>query len=110
MGFQTASDWGKRVRGLRHTPYTCYAGLTPISKIGHSEIRKILYMPALVYSYGIKRDGIYRGFVSRLQTNGKQPKEVVTALMRKVVTIAQAVLKSGVPFDADLHRKSFNNA
>ena len=95
---------------MPHQSGSSVSGKTPISKIGHSEIRKIMYMPALVYSYGIKRDGVYRAFVSRLQANGKQPKEVITALMRKVLTIAQAVLKSGVPFNADLHEKSFNNA
>jgi hypothetical protein len=34
---------------------------------------------------------------------GKKPKEIVVALMRKIITIAQAVLRSQTPFDPTLH-------
>lgn len=96
-----------------------YAGLTPmqmqsgesvngrvrISKIGHSEIRKALYLPAMVYSYGRYRDGVYREFVQRLEGNGKAKKAVIVALMRKLVTVAQAVLQHQRPFEVDLVQK-----
>lgn len=99
-----------------------YAGLTPmleesgtsvngrprISKIGHSEIRKVLYMPALVYSYGRCKDGVYRDFVQRLERNGKAKKAIIVALMRKLITIAQAVLLHQKPFDPVLMQKSFH--
>lgn len=101
-----------------------YAGLTPmleesgdsvngrprISKIGHSEIRRVLYMPALVYSYGRYKSGVYRDFVERLERNGKAKKAIIVALMRKLITIAQAVLQHQKPFDPALMQKSFHNA
>lgn len=91
-----------------------FAGLTPmpwqsgvsvrgksrISKTGHTELRKILFMPALA-TYGRKK--AFVAFVDRLKANGKKPIEIVVALMRKIITIAQAVLKTQTPFDASLH-------
>lgn len=91
-----------------------FAGLTPmpwqsgvsvrgksrISKTGHTELRKILFMPALA-TYGRKK--AFVAFVERLKANGKKPIEIVVALMRKIITIAQAVLKTQTPFDASLH-------
>ncbi len=91
-----------------------FAGLTPrpwqsgssihgksrISKTGHSDLRRILFMPALA-TYGRKK--AFVAFVERLKASGKKPKEIVVALMRKLITIAQAVLKSQTPFNAELH-------
>ncbi len=96
---------------------TSFAGLTPmvhqsgtsvekrarISKIGHSEIRKVLYMPAMGFSFGKYKEGAYQSFVSRLVNHGKPKMVVIVALMRKILAIAQAVLKSQRPFDASLH-------
>lgn len=91
-----------------------FAGLTPrpwqsgssihgksrISKTGHSDLRRILFMPALA-TYGRKK--AFVAFVARLKASGKTPKEIVVALMRKIITIAQAVLRSQTPFNAALH-------
>lgn len=91
-----------------------FAGLTPrpwqsgssihgksrISKTGHTDLRRILFMPALA-TYGRKK--AFVTFVARLKASGKTPKEIVVALMRKIITIAQAVLKSQTPFNAELH-------
>jgi transposase len=91
-----------------------FAGLTPrpwqsgssirgksrISKTGHGDLRRILFMPALA-TYGRKK--AFVAFVERLKLSGKTPKEIVVALMRKIITIAQAVLKSQTPFNATLH-------
>lgn len=96
---------------------TSFAGLTPmvhqsgtslcskarISKVGHSEIRKILYMPAMAFSFGIHKKGVYSKFVTRLISNGKPKMVVIVALMRKILSIAQAVLKSQQHFDASKH-------
>jgi len=101
-----------------------FAGLTPmlhqsgssvcskthISKIGHSDLRKVLYMPAMVYSFGHCKNRVYRGFVGRLKANGKAKMEIIVALMRKLVVIAQSVLQNQTPFNANLHDKSFCNA
>ena len=97
---------------------TC-AGLTPmlhrsgtsdgkahISKIGPSEIRKVLYMPAVVYSFGICRDGPYKSFADSMLANGKAKKSVITALMRKLLTIARAVLQYRCPFDLQRYEKA----
>lgn len=93
----------------------CYAGLTPrpwqsgssvrgktsISKVGSSELRKVLYMPAVVVSYG--RHKHYRAFIRRLENRGKKKMEVIVAVMRKIITIAQAVLRTKTPYDKALH-------
>ncbi|MGB2833831.1 MAG: IS110 family transposase [Methylotenera sp.] len=75
-------------------------GKTRISKTGHSELRKLLYMPAMG-TFGKRR--AYLPFIDRLIASGKRPMEIIVALMRKILTIAQAVLKSKVPFNPDLH-------
>lgn len=91
-----------------------FAGLTPrlhesgssvrahacIDKQGHADLRRALYMPA-VSAYA--RCAAYAPFVQRLRDKGKAPKLIITALMRKLITIAQAILKSGKPFDPTLH-------
>jgi transposase len=75
-------------------------GKSRISKTGHTDLRRILFMPALA-TYGRKK--AFVAFVSRLKDSGKAPKEIVVALMRKIITIAQAVLKSQTPFNPELH-------
>lgn len=75
-------------------------GKSRISKTGHTDLRRILFMPALA-TYGRKK--AFLAFVSRLKESGKAPKEIVVALMRKIITIAQAVLKSQTPFNPGLH-------
>lgn len=95
---------------IKHDSGDTVAGKTKISKIGHSEIRKAMYMPAMIYGCGRMKDGVFRAFTQRLRVNGKCSMEIITALMRKMLCIAQAVLKSGQPFNPELHEKSFNNA
>jgi transposase len=75
-------------------------GKSHISKTGHADLRRILFMPALA-TYGRKK--AFVAFVTRLKDSGKTPKEIVVALMRKIITIAQAVLKSKIPFNPELH-------
>ena len=91
-----------------------YAGLNPskwesgssvkgksrISKVGQCDLRKILFMPALSV-YG--RHKQFTAFVERLKASGKAPKAIVVALMRKILTVAQAVLKSQTPFNPAFH-------
>jgi transposase len=75
-------------------------GKSRISKTGHADLRRILFMPALA-TYGRKK--AFLAFVTRLKASGKTPKEIVVALMRKIITIAQAVLKYQTPFNPELH-------
>jgi transposase len=71
-------------------------GKTTISRLGDSRLRKALYMAALVakrYNKGLA------AFVSRLEKNGKTPKTIVCAIMRKLAHIIYGVLKSRLPFN-----------
>jgi transposase len=75
-------------------------GKVRLSKIGHAFLRRALYMPALVTLY--KTDW-GRRFRERLAANGKPPKLIIGAMMRKLVHVAFGVLKSGKSFDPALH-------
>lgn len=94
---------------------SCYVGLTPrlwqsgssvkgksrISKVGLSDVRKILYMPAVSVSYGKHKR--YQAFIKRLEQNGKTKLEIIVAVMRAIVCIAQAVLKNKTAYNPELH-------
>jgi transposase len=73
---------------------------TRISKMGHVLLRKALYMPAMV---SVNRTDWGRAFKARLSANGKAPKVIICAMMRKLVHVAFGVLRSGEPFNAMLH-------
>lgn len=87
-----------------------YAGLTPrnflsgtsvhkktrLSKTGNSNLRKTLYMPAVVAR---RCNPIIRSFCDRLYQNGLQPMEVIGAAMRKLLHLVFGILKTGRPFD-----------
>ena len=87
-----------------------FAGLTPrnhssgtsvhkkpkLSKVGNSNLRHLLFMPAL----SAKRcNPIVISFCDRLTRQGKSKMAVVGAAMRKLLHIVFGVLKSGLPFD-----------
>ena len=87
-----------------------YAGLTPrnflsgtsvhkksrLSKTGNANLRKALYMPAIV---AIKHNPIIQTFCERLSLSGLKPMEVIGAAMRKLLHLVFGILKSGRPFD-----------
>jgi transposase len=75
-------------------------GKAAIAKSGHADLRHALYMPAVV---AYSRCKAYAPFVQRLKANGKPPKLIIVALMRKLITIAHAILKSGKRFDPSIH-------
>jgi transposase len=105
---------GDGQRFMRGKQAAAFAGLSPhpfqsgssvrgksrISKTGHTDLRRVLFMPALA-TYG--RHRAYAPFIDRLKASGKAPMPIIVALMRKILTIAQAVLKSQQPFNAELH-------
>jgi transposase len=74
-------------------------GKARMSKLGHSDIRGALYMPAVV----AKGQPWGKVFADRLLAAGKTKMVVIGALMRKIVSIAYGVLKAGVPFNPALH-------
>lgn len=83
-----------------HESGSSVRGKATISRTGHADFRRILYMPALV---AYSRCPEFAEFKNRLRAAGKPPKVIIVALMRKLLTIAQAVLKSGKPFNPRLH-------
>ena len=84
-----------------HQSGTSVRGRTRISKIGKSDIRAALYMPALV-AY---RMGAFPDFTARLEAKGKPPKVIIVAIMRKLAVIAFNLLKNGEEFDRSRYRK-----
>jgi transposase len=79
---------------------TSVRGKPRLSKVGHSALRKALYMPAMVT---ITKTAWGRAFRDRLKAAGKTPMVIIGAMMRKLVHVAYGVLKSKKPFDAALH-------
>lgn len=95
--FQTAKQFAAYI-GItpKHHQSGKMIGKTTISRLGDSRLRKALYMAALVakrYNKGLA------AFVSRLEQNGKTPKTIVCAIMRKLAHIIFGVLKSRLPFN-----------
>jgi len=75
---------------------TSLHGKSHISKIGHADLRGALYMPAVV---AYSKLPFFRPFVDRLRAAGKSAKVIIVALMRKLLVLAHAILKSGQPFN-----------
>ena len=62
---------------------------------GRARVRAVLYMGALV---GSRYNPVLRGLYQRLLTAGKPKKVALTACMRKLLTILNAMVKSGQPW------------
>ena len=89
-----------------------YAGLAPkqfqsgssvhkqtrISKQGRTELRRCLYMPAVVAS---EHNPIVIDLKRRMLASGHVMMEVIVAAMKKLLHLVYGVLKSGKPFDPD---------
>ena len=75
-------------------------GKPRLSKKGHSQIRRGVYMPAVV---AMTKSDWGKAFSTRLLAAGKPKMLILGALMRKIVSIAYGVLKSGTPFNPALH-------
>jgi transposase len=67
-----------------------------LSRRGNSRIRRMLYMPALV---AMTWNPLLKAFAARLRLAGKRGKQVVAAVMRRLLVLAYGVLKSRQPFD-----------
>ena len=77
-------------------------GRSHISKMGNSDIRKVLYLPALGC---LKHDNYFTPFYKRLINNGKSHRQAQVAVMRKMLYVSVAVLKHQTPFDKDWVKK-----
>jgi transposase len=62
-------------------------------KGGRPEIKRVLFMAALVAA---RHDQTAKAFYKRLIQNGKKPLVALTALMRKIITIANAKLRDEI--------------
>lgn len=67
-----------------------------LSRRGNLHLRKVLYMPAVV---AMRCNPILKAFALRLRASGKRGKQVVAAVMRRLLVLAYGVVKSGRPFD-----------
>ncbi len=68
-----------------------------LSKVGNPHVRRVLYMPAIT---AMRCNPILVDFSARLRARGKRPKQIIAAVMRRMLVIAYGVLKSGRPFNA----------
>jgi len=87
-----------------------YAGLVPeqrdsgtsvhrkphLAKNGNRNLRKILYMPAMV---AIRFNPIVRAFSERLKASRHCPMSIIGAAMHKLLNLAYGVIKTGQLFD-----------
>jgi transposase len=67
---------------------------------GRPQVRKVLFMAALVAA---RFNPVIKAFYERLVAAGKPKKLALTACMRKLLVILNAMAKSGKPFNAELH-------
>lgn len=64
---------------------------------GRSSVRKALYMSAVAST---RHNPIIQSFYNRLIASGKPPKVALTACMRKLLIILNAVARTGTPWEA----------
>lgn len=65
---------------------------------GRASVRQALYMAALVAS---RRNPTIRTFYQRLLASGKPPKVALTACMRKLLIVLNAIARTGTRWEAD---------
>jgi len=77
------------------------AGLAPFAADsgGRREVRRALYMGALAVA---RVPGPLRDFALRLKREGKPPKVALVAVARKLLVIANAVIREGRAWDPKL--------
>lgn len=67
-----------------------------ISRVGSTRLRKSLYFPAMV---AIQHNPQMRCFAQRLKKNGKPPKVVICAVMRKLLVLTATLIKRQELYD-----------
>jgi len=87
---------------MEHQSGKSVNGKPKICKIGNSKLRKCLYMPALSTTTSRSAFG---NFYRKLVAKGKAKKVALIAVMRKLLTVALGVLKSGKPYDPEWAQK-----
>lgn len=77
---------------------TSVRGQPRLSKQGASQVRQMLYLPAVV---AMRHNPLLHAFSERLAARGKPKMVIIAAVMRKLLHLCFGVLKSGQPFDPD---------
>ena len=73
-----------------------FQGKTTISRLGSSALRKSFYMAAMV---AIRYNKRIEPFIARLKLNGKAPKSIICAVMRKLAHFVFGIIKNQRPFE-----------
>lgn len=68
-----------------------------ISRRGNKYLRRALFLPALAAA---SHDPGANAFKERLLARGKKPLQATTAIMRKMLTVAWALMKTPAPYDS----------
>jgi transposase len=63
---------------------------------GRANVRAVLYMAAMVAA---RCNPVFRAFYARLRANGKLPKVALVAVMRKLLTTLNAIMKTRKPWE-----------
>ena len=71
---------------------------TQVSKQGRAELRRCLYMPAIV---ALSFNPVIQSLADRMAKTNHQKMEIVIAAMRKLLHLSYGVLKNQLPFDPD---------
>lgn len=67
---------------------------------GRPDVRRVLFMAALVAS---RHNPVIKAFYQRLLASGKPKKVALVACMRKLLTILNAMVRSGKPWNQAIH-------
>jgi transposase len=67
---------------------------------GRAAVRRMLYMATLA---AVRFNPVIGAFYHRLVATGKPNKVVLVACMRKLLTILNAIAKTGKPWDESIH-------
>jgi transposase len=108
--FQILAELGDLTRFSDVRQVVALAGLNPqlrrsgtsihytagISRMGCHSLRAALFMPAMV---AMRYNPILKVFAERMKTNGLKPKQIITAVMRKLLHLAYGILKHKEPFN-----------
>jgi transposase len=74
-------------------------GRTVLCRTGHAAARRSLYMAGVVAK---KHNPVIAAMAKRLADRGLAPKAIVGASMRKLVHLIYGVVRSGIPFNAEI--------
>lgn len=85
---------------------TSVYGRGGMSKVGSAQLRKALFMPAMV---ALRYNPIMIKMSQRLTENGKSKMVIIGASMRKLIHIIYGVLKNQKPFDENIFKSALES-